>query len=125
MSLVDRAREDARQIITNGNDWGVELTLITPDGSTSLTLNGLHTKHSIDVDSEGNIIKGRNAHVNIVESVLDENLYPYKSVDGEIILYNHRVVVSDATKDNVEYVINEFIPDEFLGVIVCILGDFE
>ena len=125
MSLVDRAREDAKRIITNSNEWGVEIILTTPDNSTSLTLNGLHTKHSISFDTDGNEVKGRNSHVNLVESVLIDNSYPYKNNDDEVMLRNHKVRVADSKGLEIEYIIREFLPDEFLGVIVCILGDFE
>ena len=123
MSLLDTIREDMRRIVPDTDEYGVELTLVAPD-TTTLVLSGLHTKHSITFDTEGNLVSGRNIHVAITEADLVENSYPYRNSNGDVDLYRHKVTAKDSTGLDKTYVIAEFFPDEKLGLIVCILSDF-
>lgn len=122
MSLVDRAREDVKQIISNQNDFGCSMVLAAPTGET-ITIFGLHTKHHMGVDSDGIKVNTKNAHISFAESLMIG--YPVRDLSGEVNLKGHTVTVKDSTGNDASYMIREWFPDETVGLIVCILGDFE
>jgi len=125
MSLYDRAKSDWQNITTNTNGWGAAITMVAPDESVANVV-GLRSKHHIGIDPEtGNWINTKNAHVSVSEKQLTDQSYPVRDASGEVNLDNHRVTVKDSTGADKEFVIREFFPNETIGVIVCILGEFE
>lgn len=123
-SILQKARRDARKYITRGG--GEEnITLTSADGLTVLETTGWNTKHWINFDTDGNSVNSKNAHISLSESLLAESNYPVRNSSGEVYLKKHRVSVSDSTGNVKEYVITEWFPNETLGIIVCILGDYE
>lgn len=125
MNLFDQSKIDANIILTNANEFGQEITLITPDAVTSLNLRGFHTKHHTAFDLDGAMVNSKNATVAISEKTLIEESYPYRDSTQEINLKNHLVNVKDSSDIVKNYIIREQYPDERLGVIVLILGDYE
>lgn len=140
MGLLDRARQDAQRITANLNGFAVVMTFIVPgtnglavydetydesyDGQlTQKTINGLHSKHHMQLDTQGQRENGKNAHVSFSESLMTG--YPIRDASGEVNMARHKVRVVDSTGTAITYVINQWYPDETLGLIVCILGDFE
>lgn len=124
MSLLDTAKASIKRITTDTNGFGVSMVLIAPSGATA-TVAGLHTKHHINVDTDGATVNSKNAHVSISEEVLTALGYPVRNADREVNLKGHRVNVADSTGVVKNYVIQEWFPDESVGLIVCILGDYE
>ena len=122
-SLLQKARRDSKKYVTAGG-FHQGITLVTPDGSTTLETTGLVSKHWINFDTDGNAINAKNAHICIDQSVLATENYPYLK-DGEVHLHKHRVTTQDSSGENKQYVVNEHFPDETLGLIVCILGDYD
>jgi hypothetical protein len=123
MSLLDQARADIEQITSNADDFGVSITFLAPDNVTTITINGLHTKHHLGVDTDGNRANVKNAHISFAESLMIG--YPIRNAAGEVNLAGHKVTVKDSTGVDLQYIIREWYPDETVGLIVCILGDFE
>ena len=124
MSLLDTAKASIQRITTDTNGFGVSMVMIAPDGTTK-TVTGLHTKHHINVDTDGDQVNSKNAHISISEAVLTSVGYPVRNADQEVNLKGHRVNVADSTGIVKNYVIQEWFPDERIGLIVCILGDYE
>jgi hypothetical protein len=54
----------------------------------------------------------------------DQN-YPVRSSSGIVNLAGHKVTVADSTGASVTYVVREWMPDETIGLILMILGDFK
>lgn len=126
MGLIAQAKADIEAITSNLDEFGVSMTLTAPaPGNETVTLVGLHTKHRVSLDTEGNFVNAKNAHISISEKFLTDADYPVRNDRGEVFLFNHRVSVADSTGTAKEYVIREWMPDESVGLIVCILGDFE
>lgn len=123
MSLIEQARKDWLQITSNTNEFGIELNLFAPNGVTAV-VNGLHTKHHLGIDTDGRPVNSRNAHITISESLLNEANYPVRDISGKVNLRNHKVQCKDSTGLTGEYIIREWFPDETVGVITCILGEF-
>jgi hypothetical protein len=123
MGLMDQAKADIKQITSNAEEFGKEITLTAPDDSVA-TVIGLHTKHHLGVDTDGNRINTKNAHISVSESLLTDQSYPVRGSDGEVSLKNHKVSVSDSTGTVCTYRIKETYPNESTGLIVCILSDY-
>lgn len=123
MGLIEQAQQDIRAITTNTSDWSVSIQLTAPDLSV-LNTNGLHTKHHLSYDTEGNMINYKNAHISISEDEFIDSGYPYRDSSGEVNLSGHLCVVKDSTRQDKEYVIREWYPDETVGLIVMILGEY-
>lgn len=124
MGLIEQIQQDIRQITTDIDGFGVEMRLIAPD-ATEIALQGLFTKHHMGYDDEGKMVNTKNAHASFSEDILVDASYPYRDFSGEVHLEDHRVVVKDSTRNDKEYIIREWYPDETIGLIVCILGDYE
>jgi hypothetical protein len=121
MSLVQRAINDIKAITSNKSDWAVGITLVSPTAET-ITTTGLFTKHHLGVDTDGNIVNSKNTHISISE----ENLagYPVRNLKGEVALRGHLATVKDSTGTSKTYKIEQSLPDETIGLIVMILGDY-
>lgn len=127
MNLIKQARKDALAITSNlSSGFGREIAITPVGGGTTVNIIGLATKHHLGFDpTTGVSVNVKNAHITFHESLLTDQGYVVRNAKGEVSLYNHKVVTADSTGLDKEYVIREFFPDESLGLIVCILGDFE
>ncbi len=124
MGLIDQIRADIKSITSNSVDFGVPMVLTAPTLQT-ITINGLHSKHHLGIDSEGNRVNAKNAHVSFSEKALADLSYPVRNIHGEINLKGHKVNVADSSGVVKFYKIKEWYPSETTGLIVCILDDFE
>jgi len=124
MGILDQARIDTQRITTDLNGWAVAITFTDLEDEV-VTINGLHTKHHLGIDTDGNMINSKNAHISFSELEIDANGYVIRNSNQEVSLKNKRVTVKDSTGIAKDYVIKESYPDETIGLIVCILGDFE
>lgn len=138
MGLLAQAQEDIKTITTNLHDWATDITFI--DASLTFdqsfdpsfgpdkvcTIQGLHTKRRSTIDGEGNEANVKHAHISFSESVLvDAGFTVRLAVTNEVYLKRVKVRVKDSTGVECKYVIREWFPDETIGLIVCILGDFD
>jgi hypothetical protein len=123
MSLLDQVRKDIQQITGNSAEFGVQLTLTSPSSVVAGVI-GLHAKHHTGFDAEGFPVNSKIASVAISEQLLVDLNYPLR-INGEVNLKNHRISAKDSTGILQHYTIREFFPDETVGLIVCILGDYE
>ena len=126
MNMIERARNDWKRFSGDSNGWG-ETIVLTSSGASPLTVNvtGLSTKHNIGINSDGNLINTKNAHISISEKILTDLNYPVRNASGEVAMIGHKVSVKDSTGILKNYIIKENFPDETVGVIVFILGDFQ
>lgn len=129
MGLIERAKLDAQTFTTNTNDFGVSITLTKPASvgspEVSATVRGYHTKHHTSWDPEsGEVIDGKRAHICVSEEELDAQSYPVRNTDQEVAMVGHRVSVADSTEVVKNYIVRQTFPDETLGLIVMILGDY-
>lgn len=126
MGLLDQARADIEQITSDADGFTVDATFTAPNAQVA-TIRCLHTKHHLGFDTDGNRINAKNAHVSFAENKLKvANVnYPIRNVAGELNMKGHKVAAKDSTGVSKNYVIREHYPDETLGLIVCILGDFQ
>ena len=123
MGLIEQVQQDIRAITTDTEGWGVAIRMIAPD-TTTLDTTGLHTKHHLTFDSDSNMVNYKKAHISISEDEFIDASYPYRDANNEVSMEGHRCIVKDSTRQDVEYVIREWYPDETIGLIVMILGDY-
>lgn len=123
MGLIEQAKKDWKQITSNTNDFGVEIQFDAPSGETA-TVVGLHTKHNVKYDDNGMRVNSPNAHVSVSESLLTEQYYPVRNADGIVSMFRHKVSVRDSNGTLITYVIDQAWPDQTIGVIVCVLGNY-
>lgn len=124
MSLIEQAKKDIEQITSNSNDFGVSIILTSPSNQT-ITITGLHTKIHLGVDTDGNVIQSKKAHISFSEQFLIDGNYTTRNTQQEVNLINHKVEVVDSTGISKKYIIQSAFPDETIGLICCILNDLE
>ncbi|RKZ46223.1 MAG: hypothetical protein DRQ42_04870 [Gammaproteobacteria bacterium] len=120
--ILALAREDSRKYITKGG-FESDITIKTADGSLTVSLTGFATKHHISFDTDGTLINAKNAHICISEIELNKLSFPVR-VDEEVMLLNCIVTFADSSSVIKTYIVRENYPNETLGLIVCILGDY-
>jgi hypothetical protein len=124
MGLIDQAKSDIARFTSNTDEFGVSISFTSPASDTA-TVVGLATKHHLTISTEGTPVNGKNAHISVSESKLIDAGYPVRNGNGEVDLKRHRVSWKDSTGNVRNYVINQWFPDETIGLIVCILGDYK
>jgi hypothetical protein len=125
MGLFEQAQKDFQSITQNLNEFGQSFKIINPDGGQEVDLIGFHTKHHIGYDLDGVMINSKNASVAFSEQLLVDASYPVRNANKEVAIVNHLINATDSSGLVKNYIIQEIYPDEYLGNIVCILGDYE
>ncbi len=120
---LERAKEDIKRIIKTGG-FEVDATLKHHSGTPSVNIKVTASKHHNSIDSDGLPSNTKNVHITLVESDLTDESYPVRNANGEVSLLNHLVDYADSTGNIKNYSISETFPDETLGIIVCILNDY-
>jgi len=121
--LIEKAKNDWQRFTSDPSGAGVDITFEAPTAEIA-EITGLATKHHIGLDTEGNPINTKNVHVSVSEQLLVDEGYPVR-VNDEVSILNHIVSYKDSTGITKVYTIRETFPDETIGVITCILDDFE
>lgn len=120
--LLNQARLDLRSFIADGSGFGVDLIISTPDGITTAEVRGLASSHNLNVDPEtGLFVNTKNIHFSVSESELSDLGYPVR-VNNEVAIKDHLITFDDSAGITRTFKIDETMPDETLGLIVCILG---
>lgn len=121
---MDQIRLDVLAITTNANEFGSPIVFVAPGGQT-VTINGRTNKIHIKFDYDGTPVNGKNATITVAEKAMVDAGYIIRNANGEVDLYNHKVSWVDSTGASATYSIKQTFPDESIGLIVCILGDFK
>jgi len=124
--LIDQAKNDWQRFSSDPNAFGIPITFTAPaPGSEVSVINGLGTNHHVTIDTDGNTVNSKNSHVSVSEQLLVDDGYPTRAGGDEINMVGHRVSFEDSTGVTKEYQIDETLPDETVGMIICFLTDFE
>jgi hypothetical protein len=122
MGLMEQAQIDANLITTNLIDFSTEFTITSPTNIVFVG-KGLFIKHHLGIDTDGNAVNSKKASLTFAErSMLN---YPLRNANLQVNLRSHKISVKDSTGLVANYMVREWFPDETIGLIVCILGDFE
>lgn len=123
-SILQKARRDARKFLTSGG-FEENITLISADGLNTTATKGWASKHWINYGTDGLPANSKNAHITIDEELLKAAGFVVRNANKEVFLEGVRVNVDDSSGEIKNYIIKEWFPDETLGLIACILGDYE
>lgn len=122
---MEQAQRDIERITQDLNGFGKAMVLIWPDGQ-ELPITGLHTKHHMAIDPETNKqVNVKNAHASFSETPIVLAGRSIRNVRNEVSLAGFKIRAVDSTGLEWTYVIMSWFPDETVGLIVCILGDYE
>jgi hypothetical protein len=124
MSLLDDIKSDIEDFTSDEDGPTRSISFVAPTGETA-TINGLHTKHHFAHDTDGNPVNLKNAHISFSEGLLIAEDYPVRNSHGEVDLTSHKVTVKDSTGTENTYIIRQWFPNETIGLITCLLMDFE
>lgn len=132
MGLAEQSILDAEQITGNVNDFGVYVNMQAPNGETAAFVVS-RTKHHFGLNDNGQEIATKKASIRLSENlVLEANPnYPLRITDtasehyGEVDLKDHLINVNDSTGIIKNYIAKTWLPDEFLGLIVVIMDDYQ
>ena len=125
MGMIEQAQADVKRIRTDPRGFTKSMVFTKKDGSQTATIYGMHAKINQTMDTMGNIINGKKAHISIAEEALTDRGYTVRDGNSEVALIGDRVSVADSTGVVREYEIRETIPDQTVGLIVCFLFEFE
>lgn len=123
MSLIAQAKADIEQITTNTDEWSVPMELINRAGET-LNIKGIHTKIHLAIDTEGNPVDSKQAHVAFSEKTVTDLGWSIRNADNEVDLRGYRVNVKDSSGVVKNYIMLRWFADETIGLITCMLEDY-
>lgn len=123
MSLIAQAQNDIKQITSNLDEFAVSLKL-TNLINEEINIKGLHTKIHLGVDTDGNMVNAKKAHISFSEDNVLALGFSIRNIKGEVDLRKWKVDVKDSTGIVKKYLIQQWFPDETIGLIVCILEDY-
>jgi len=123
MDLLAQSRIDLKRF--SQSEWSTDLTFQNVDKSVIVTIKGFASSHHLSIDpSTGLPVNVRNTHISVSETLLSDAGYTVRNSDGEVNLIRHFVTYTNSAGQEKTFRINETFPDETLGLIVCILGDY-
>lgn len=122
--LLSKARSLAKKHGLQGG-FSEDIKITSKDGLTVIDIKGLHTKHWMSFDTDGNTVNQKNAHILVSESDFPEEIPTRNEDTGNVDLNGLKIEVMDSTEEVKNYVIIESYPSETFGLIACILGDAE
>ena len=123
-SILQASISDAKRIITKGG-FEETITISTPSGDLSLEITGLASKHHLSFNTDGSPVSSKNAHACVSETELTALGYPVRNPNGEIDFRQHKISFIDSSGVKKHYAVRETFPDETLGLITLILGDWQ
>jgi hypothetical protein len=125
MGMLDQVREDIKDITSNPDGFSAFIKMDAPGGQ-KISFYGLHKKIRLAVDPDtGKAINSMTASISVCESILTAQNYPVRNERREVDLQNHIVTVKDSTGLECKYMVAQNIPDETVGIIVCMLSNYE
>lgn len=125
MGVLDFAIEDYEDFMSDEVGASIPMTITTPDGSTTADIRGLGMSHHLSFDTEGQMVNTKQSHVSIHENVLIKAGYPVRNDKDVVSLHKHKIEFADHRNVIKPYLIIQAFPDETLGGITCMLGEYE
>ena len=125
-SILDFARRDMQNITMNSNSgFAIEVIFKHKTTNQEITVKGIHGKHHLSIDTDGNAVNGRKAHVNVAEIQFIDAEYQIRNSKGIVQAKDHIIKCKDANGVLCTYTIDQYFPDETLGNILFILGQYK
>lgn len=127
MGLYEDAINDAADITSDTDGFAVPV-LITDSNGLQITVNALHAKHHLAIDSEGRQVSGKTASVAVAEkNIIAVNPFFLirDPLTNEVVMKGYKVTATDSAGVVCHYKIQQQFPDETNGLLVFTLSDFK
>lgn len=124
MGLLETARQDMGDIIGSENDFSIPMVLIKPD-KTEINIIGLHTRHHLGVNTDGQTVESRTSHAAFMETQVTGQGESIRNGQGDVDLDKWTLKAPDSTGTEHTYAFQKRFPDETFGLITCILEDYQ
>jgi len=124
MSLVDQAKKDIEDITSNTSEWAKTADFTAPNGVIQENVTVIHAKHHTGFTENGERVNTKYASVAVSEDNLNFYNYPIRDANDDVDMAGHRVDIADSTGVVKNYIVREWYPDEMVGLIVLILGEY-
>lgn len=108
----------AVQRITTKGGFSQDMTLTPRDGGDAITIQGIASRHFLEVTDDGANAISTNAHVLLSELALVEAGVTVRAND-EIDLQGYKIAWTDATGTTRNYIIDDVSPSETVALLVC------
>lgn len=125
MSLEQRARKDMQRITGNTNDFAVPCVVKTPDEASTIDVSGLHTRHWMSFDPDGVAVHTVTASLAVAEQQFIDGGFDVRDANGEVNLKGYLIDAPDSNEVIQHYVLREVFPDENLGLLILIFGEYK
>lgn len=106
-----------------GGEWSVPITF-TPKIGSQVVVSGFTTKHYDTYESDGVSVSGKFSHCSVLEQKLLDLGYTVRNESGKVDLDGHLVTWTDMLGTTKTYIISNTEPDSRIGLIMCMLGDY-
>ena len=118
--ILDLAKKSSKQFLKKQG----QTIFMTDRNDLRVETVGFSTNHWIEYETEGNPIDSKSIHICVDEDDLTSKNYTLKRND-EVDLRGHKIELSHSGGQVKTFVVDRWFPDRTLGLIVCILGDYE
>ena len=127
MGLIEDILNDANDFLTDSQAGPATPITLTDQYGQVAMVNGLSTKHHLNLDTEGNQVSGKNASISVSEAeiIASNPLFKVRNAQQEAAMKGVRVSVPDSTGVAKQYIVNVCFADEKMGIFTCILGDYK
>lgn len=122
MSLLTRARADARRILKG--DWSTMVIFTAPTTESASIQATFYRVNKPSLNTEGRVVNSIIAHCTVSERDLIEAYYPTRNAADEMDFADHLLTAADESGVERTYVAREWHPDHTLGIIRIMLGDY-
>lgn len=125
MGLTHQMKDDVARFTSDSNDFGQVGNFTKANTLETASVFGYATKHRQDVINDGELVNSKISSFAVSEQLLVAAGYPVRNANQEVSLIDDLLSVADSSGVFKDYIVRENYPDEQLGLIVLILGDYE
>lgn len=125
MSLQNRAKQDMQRFTADDSGFfAVSCVVKTPDELQTIAVKGLHTRHWMGVDPDGVAVHTVIASLGVSEQQFIDGNFVIRDANDEVDLKGYLIDAPDANGVVKKYVLREVFPDESIGLLILILGEY-
>jgi len=124
--MQERARRDMRRFTADDSGFfAVSCVIKTPDVGTSIVVKGLHTRHWMGFDPDGVAVHTAIASLGVAEQQFIDGGFVIRDSNDEVGMKGFLIDAPDSNGNIKNYVLREVFPDENLGLLILILGEYK
>ena len=122
-SILEKIKDTSNRFVNDLQAFSTPVILTSPSG-ISYTTAGFFSKHHNALDMEANRISSKMTSIALHERDLVAKGVVVRNASGNVALLNYICQISDSSETSSKYIVRQMYPDELIGIIVLILGDY-